>query len=91
LLITHTHGASLKKNINLYLLEEAQLMLTDKTKTNISTEILIIGGGITGTSTAYQTNLGGTDAFHHKSGSHHRKDPTIRKPLYRYGFKLLWF
>ena len=38
-----------------------------------------------------QTNLGRTDAFHPKSGTHYWKDPTIRKPLYGYRFKLLWF
>jgi sarcosine oxidase, subunit beta len=35
------------------LFEEGQLMTADETKVNITTEILIIGGGIAGTSTAY--------------------------------------
>jgi sarcosine oxidase, subunit beta len=34
-------------------------MLTDETKTNATTEILIIGGGITGTSTAYYLTQSG--------------------------------
>jgi sarcosine oxidase subunit beta len=35
------------------LFEEGQLMIADETKVNITTEILIIGGGITGTSAAF--------------------------------------
>jgi len=43
----------IKENTNPYLFEEGQLMLASQTTVNVTTEILIIGGGITGTSTAF--------------------------------------
>lgn len=43
----------IKENTNPYLFEEGQLMLDGQTTVNVTTEILIIGGGITGTSTAF--------------------------------------
>ena len=42
----------IKENTYPYLFEEGQPMIADETKINMISEILIIGGGITGTSTA---------------------------------------
>src|SRR5260370_31694688 len=43
----------IKENTNPYLFEEGQLMLASQTTVNVTTDILIIGGGITGTSAAF--------------------------------------